>query len=88
VDSETAGGLGAPAELTGAAAAGMLGERLPVEAWIGEDRLVRRVVLTIDLEPVSRGGKLVLPARTVSVRYDLSAYGEPVTGLDFEFHTG
>lgn len=82
VNSETAGKLGAPAELTSAALAGMLDQRLPVEAWIGEDRLARRVVLTIDLEPVSSGSKRVLPARTVSVVYDLTAYGEPVTGLE------
>jgi len=84
VDSQTAGLLGAPAELTGAAAAGMLDERFRLEAWIGEDRLARRVVLTIDLEPVSSGGELVLPARTLSVTYDLAAYGEPVTELEFE----
>ena len=84
VSSETAGKLGAPAELIGAALARMLEERLPLEAWIGEDRLARRVVLTIDLESVSSGSKRLLPARTISVIYDFTAYGEPVTGLKFE----
>jgi len=77
-----------PAELTGAATSGLIGERLEVEAWINEERLTRRILVTIALEPVRSGGKLVLPARTVRVTYDLGSYGEPVTGLEFESQAG
>ncbi len=88
VDAREAGGLGAPAELSKAATAGMLGERLEMEAWVDEDRLPRVIALTIRLEPVSSGGKLVLPARTVRIAYKLDDFGEPVTGLQFESQAG
>lgn len=77
VEAGVAGRLGAPAELTGAATSGFLGESLELEAWIDDERLPRRIAMTITLDPVRSGGKLVLPARTVRVTYDLSAFGEP-----------
>lgn len=88
VAARKAGELGAPAELAGATSSGLLGEELELEAWIGEDGLARRIVLSVDLEPVSRSGKQILPARMVRVRYDLDAFGTPVTGLDFESQAG
>lgn len=78
IDSREGGRRGFPAELSRAFAQGIGGMELELEAWIGEDGLPHRLDYVIQLDPVSGGGKLVLPARTVRVTYELSAFGEPV----------
>ena len=49
-----------------------------LETWIGDDGLPHRLDYVVRLEPVRNAGKLVLPARTIRVTYELSAFGEPV----------
>ena len=88
VDARDAGRLGAPAELSRAAAAGTLGDALELEAWIDDASLPRRIVLVVRLETVASDGEVVLPERAVIVTYDLDDFGAPVTGLEFEPQAG
>ena len=88
VDAREAGRLGAPAEVALAAASGGLGDRLDLEAWIDEDRLPRRIVMELALDPVSNAGRLLLPGRTVTITYELADFGEPQTRLQFASQAG
>jgi hypothetical protein len=78
IDSRKGGRRGFPAELSRAFAQGSGGMELELEAWIGADGLPHRLDYVVLLDPVHHDGKLVLPARTVRVSYDLSAFGEPL----------
>lgn len=78
IDSRGGGRRGFPAELSRAFAQGVGGMQLQLEAWIGEDGLPHRLDYVVRLDPVQGEGTLVLPARTVRVTYELSAFGQPV----------
>ena len=78
IDSRRAGRRGFPAELHELFEQGRDSPALELETWIGEDGLPRRLDYVVRLEPVRNAGKLVLPARTVRVTYELSAFGESV----------
>ncbi|MGI9110834.1 MAG: hypothetical protein ACR2GT_01310 [Gaiellaceae bacterium] len=78
IDSRRAGRRGFPAELYKLFAQGRDRPKLELEAWIGDDGLPSRLDYIIGLEPVRNAGKLVLPARTIRVTYELSAFGETV----------
>lgn len=71
-----------------AAASSGLGDRLDLEAWIDEERLPRRIVMELALDPVSNAGKLLPPSRTVTITYDLADFGDPQTRLQFEAQAG
>ncbi|MBA2332571.1 MAG: hypothetical protein H0V94_07280 [Actinobacteria bacterium] len=77
LDSRAAGRRGFPAELSEAFARGNGDPKLELEAWIQDDGLPRRLDYVVQLAPVRTDGKLVLPARTVRVSYELSEFGEP-----------
>jgi hypothetical protein len=51
---------------------------LRLEAWIGKDGLPHRLDYVVLLDPVRHDGKLVLPARSIRVTYELRAFGENV----------
>ena len=78
IDSRKAGQRGFPVELGEAFAQATGGSGAELETWIGEDGLPHRLDYVVRLEPVRNAGKLVLPARTIRVTYELSAFGEPV----------
>ena len=88
VEARAAGRAGVPAELRKAFEQALYGPELALDAWIDGGGLPRRLGYTVELEPVRREGKLILPARTVEVVYDLAAFGEPVSGLEFESQAG
>ena len=78
VDRRKAARRGFPAELSEAFAQATGGPGAELETWIGDDGLPHRLDYVVRLEPVRNDGKLVLPARTIRVTYELSAFGEPV----------
>jgi hypothetical protein len=78
IDAREGGRRGFPAELSGAFAQGVGGMELRLEAWIGKDGLPHRLDYVVLLDPVRHDGKLVLPARSIRVTYELSAFGENV----------
>ena len=76
VDMQAAGREGVPAEVAPGAAAGMFGDELPMEAWVGADGLPRRIAYEIRQgEQRAEDGTVVLPRRTVRVTYDLNVDG-------------
>jgi hypothetical protein len=75
VEPRKAARAGAPAELTDAAAAGLLGASLPLEVRLGDDGLPERIAYRVELEPTA-----ALPARTIEVTYDLADFGKPYPG--------
>lgn len=86
------GGAASPSEILSEAAAALDAHTLAFSFEYVRTRADRldepERLVTIALEPARSGGKLVLPARTVRVTYDLGSYGEPVTGLEFESQAG
>lgn len=71
-----AGRLGVPAELSDAFKQALYGPRLELEAWIEDDGLPHRISYAVQLKPARSAGKLVLPARTIRVTYELDGFGE------------
>ena len=82
VDPQKAAERGFPAELGEALEHATGGARAELETWIGADGLPHRLDYVVRLEPVRNAGKLVLPARTIRVTYELSAFGKPVELTD------
>ena len=82
VDPRKAAERGFPAELGEALEQSTGGARAELETWIDDDGLPNRLDYVVRLEPVRNAGKLVLPARTIRVTYELSAFGEPVELTD------
>jgi hypothetical protein len=78
LDPQKVAERGFPAELGEALEQATGGSRAELETWIGADGLPHRLDYVVRLEPVRNAGKLVLPARTIRVSYELSAFGEPV----------
>jgi hypothetical protein len=75
VEPGKAARAGAPAELTDAAAAGLLGATLPLEVSLGDDGLPERIAYRVELEPTA-----ALPGRTIVVTYELADFGKPYPG--------
>lgn len=80
VDARRAGAAGAPAELAPAFAQALYGPKLPLEVWLDGKGLPRRIEYVVRLKPLVSGGKQLLPARSVRGRYELSGFGEPLSG--------
>jgi hypothetical protein len=80
VRARTAAAAGAPVELTGAFAEERHGPTLPLDVWLDEEGLPRRIEYVVRLEPVVSQGKQILPRRLVRGTYELSDFGEPIGG--------
>ena len=80
VDARRAGGAGVPAELYRAFEAAQYGPKLDFEAWIDADGLPLRIAYWIEKGDVRmpKGGKIVIPAKTIRGEYRLSGFGDDV----------
>lgn len=73
-----AGAERVPAELHGAYERALHGPELQLEAWLDGDELPRRLVYSLSKDAVESDGKVVIPAKSIRVTYDLSGFGEDV----------
>ena len=80
VDARRAGGAGVPAELYRAFEAAQYGPKLDFEAWLDADGLPRRLAYWIEKGDVRapKGGKVVIPAKTIRAEYRLFGFGDDV----------
>lgn len=80
VPARVAGKAGVPPELYVAAQTGGLGAELPLEAWIDDDGLLRRVAYEVRLAALRHrtSGRPILPRRTIRGVYDFSEFGRPL----------
>ena len=83
VEPRKAARAGAPAELTDAAAEGLLGASLPLEVWLDDEGVPERIAYRIELKPTP-----ALPARTIEVTYELADVGDPISGLELKPQAG
>ena len=60
------------------APAALARRELPMEVWLDERGLPRRIAYVLESPPLRRDGRQILPARTVRVQYDLRAFGDDV----------
>ena len=78
VDPRRAGGGTVPAEF-GLGLEQLLAEpRLPLDVWLDDEGLPRRIEYVFRLKPLEADDAPVLPARSIVGVYELSAFGDPV----------
>jgi hypothetical protein len=78
VPARRAGAQRVPAELYGAYERALHGPQLRLEAWLDADGLPRRLAYSVSKDAVESEGKVVIPAKSIRVTYDLAEFGEDV----------
>jgi hypothetical protein len=78
VPARRAGAQRVPAELYGAFERALHGPNLRLEAWLDEDGLPLRLAYSLSKDAVSSQGKVVIPAKSIRVTYELSGFGDDV----------
>jgi len=78
VPARTAGARHVPAELYAAFEQELHGPELRLEAWLDGAGLPRRLAYSLSKDAVESDGKVVIPAKSIRVTYDLSGFGDDV----------
>ena len=78
VDARRAWRGGIPAETYRAFESALYGPHLRLAVWVDDERLPRRIAYWFSKDDVRSGGRVVIPAKTIHVRYRLFGFGEDV----------